>query len=139
MIFDLSESSLPQNPDAISDRKSNSLLKKINRRIYSEPARLRTDVNGFITWVNPAFTRLCGHTFSEMKGRKPGSLLQGPKSSPESIEILRHAIRHGVPCVVELVNYHKNNIPYRVRISLRPLLSESCEIIGFEAEEYQLA
>jgi hypothetical protein len=73
-----------------------------------------------------------------MKGRKPGAMLQGPESSRESIEILRHAIRNGVPCVTELVNYHKNNIPYRVRIDLRPMLSDSGKVIGFEAEEYLL-
>ncbi len=138
MISDLSEISISWVPEGLSDRKSQTLFKKITRRISSEPARLQTDAKGLITWVNPAFTRLCGHTFEEMKGRKPGAVLQGPESSRESIEILRHAIRLGVPCVTELVNYHKNNIPYRVRIDLRPLLSDFGKVIGFEAEEYLL-
>ena len=138
MISDLSEISILWVPEGLSDRKSQTLFKKITRRISSEPARLQTDAKGLITWVNPAFTRLCGHTFEEMKGRKPGAVLQGPESSRESIEILRHAIRLGVPCVTELVNYHKNNIPYRVRIDLRPLLSDFGKVIGFEAEEYLL-
>lgn len=138
MISDLSEISILWVPEGLSERKSQTLFKKITRRISSEPARLQTDAKGLITWVNPAFTRLCGHTFEEMKGRKPGAVLQGPESSRESIEILRHAIRLGVPCVTELVNYHKNNIPYRVRIDLRPLLSDFGKVIGFEAEEYLL-
>lgn len=138
MIADLSEISISRVPEGLSDRKSQTLFKKITRRISSEPARLQTDAKGFITSVNPAFTRLCGHTFEEMKGRKPGAVLQGPESSRESIESLRHAIRFGVPCVTELVNYHKNNTPYRVRIDLRPMLSDSGKVIGFEAEEYLL-
>lgn len=138
MIADLSEISISRVPEGLSDRKSQTLFKKITRRISSEPARLQTDAKGLITLVNPAFTRLCGHTFEEMKGRKPGAVLQGPESSRESIETLRHAIRNGVSCVAELVNYHKNNIPYRVRIDLRPMLSASGKVIGFEAEEYLL-
>ena len=138
MIADLSEISISRVPESLSDTKSRALFKRITRRISSEPARLQTDAKGLITSVNPAFTRLCGHTFDEMKGRKPGAVLQGPESSRESIETLRHAIRLGVPCVTELVNYHKNNIPYRVRIDLRPMLSASGKVIGFEAEEYLL-
>lgn len=139
MIADLSEISISRSPEVLSDTKSQALFRKLTHRISSEPARLQTDAKGLITSVNPAFTRLCGHSFEEMKGRKPGAVLQGPESSRESIEILRRAIRHGVPCVTELVNYHKNNTPYRVRIDLRPMVSASGEIIGFEAEEHQLA
>ena len=135
MISDLTEVTISDGCDGWAPRKSSAIFDKLQQRIASEPARVQTDAKGHIISVNPAFIQLCGHNFEDLKGRKPGTILQGPESSRESIEILREAIRHRIPCVTEIVNYHKNQTPYRVRIDLRPLFTESGELTGYEAEE----
>lgn len=138
MIADLSEITISDVSEDLDSKQTRAIFDKLQHRIASEPARVQTDPHGHITSVNPAFIQLCGHNFEDLKGRKPGSILQGPESSRESIEILREAIRHQTSCVTEIVNYHKNQTPYRVRINLRPLFSESGELTGYEAEERQL-
>ncbi len=94
-----------------------------------------TDTQGRVTWLNPAFTRLCGYTLDEMIGRKPGALLQGPDTDPETVSLLRHAIRERLPITVELVNYRKTGEPYMVSISLSPLRNRAGRLIGFMAVE----
>lgn len=135
MIADLTEMTISDVCEGLGSNQSRAIFDKLQHRIASEPARVQTDPHGHITSANPAFIQLCGHNFEDLKGRKPGSILQGPESSRESVEILREAIRHQIPCVTEIVNYHKNQTPYRVRIHLRPLFSESGELTGYEAEE----
>jgi PAS domain S-box-containing protein len=80
-----------------------------------------SDPQGLTVWVNGAFTDLCGYPLEELQGRKPGSLLQGPRTEPASVEALRQAVRNRTPVVRELVNYHKDGHPYRVEIDLRPV------------------
>lgn len=114
------------------------LLDKITSRIDSEPARVSTNAEGFITSVNPSFIGLCGHPFEDLKGKKPGSILQGPASSSTGVQLLRQAIRDRVPVSTELVNYHKDKSAYRVRIDLKPVFCASGELSGYEAEEWKL-
>ena len=52
-----------------------------------------TDINGFITWVNPAFEEITGFTIDEALGKKPGSLLQGEESDEYVIEYMHHQIK----------------------------------------------
>ena len=134
MIADLTENSLWSDASTES-----SLLKKVLARIDAEPARVRTDANGLIVEINPAFTQLCGYRFTEIQGRKPGSMLQGKETTPESIEILRQAINDQIPCTVEMINYHKNTSKYSVLIEFSPLWSISGDLEGFEAVERKIA
>lgn len=138
MIADLTDIPVHGVSNSLSETRSTSILENLINRIDSEPARVCTDPQGRITSINPAFSQLCGHSFKDLKGRKPGSILQGPESSNESIQALRKAIREHAPCVTELVNYHKDHSAYRVRIDMRPVFSESGKLTGYEAEERKL-
>ena len=40
-------------------------------------AFVMTGPDGLVQWVNPAFTRMCGYTLEELRGRKLGPILQG--------------------------------------------------------------
>ncbi len=77
-----------------------------------------TDGDGFTTWVNPAFTANTGFTFEDILGKKPGELLQGPDTSKESIEYMRHSIRNHMDCQLELINYKKNGDKFWVNLSI---------------------
>jgi PAS domain S-box-containing protein len=98
-------------------------------------AVLFTDVTGRIEWVNEGFTRITGYTLSEVRGQKPGPLLQGPESDPVAIAQLRHAQRTGTSASVEIVNYDKQRRPYRLAIELIPRHDSKGKLIGFMAIE----
>ncbi len=117
-------------PDALRDR--------VLQRIDAEPPRVETDAEGRIVAINPAFTGLCGYSFSEVRGRKPGSLLQGPETDPAAIDVLRQGIRQGQACTTRMVNYHKNGSTYRVEIAIEPIRDDSGTVTGFRAVERKL-
>ena len=98
-------------------------------------AIILTDLHGRVTWINPAYTRLSGYSLEEMLGQKPGHLLQGPDTDPESAALLRHAIRLRQPITVELLNYRKDGQPYMVSIALSPLRNRAGRLTGFMAVE----
>jgi PAS domain S-box-containing protein len=110
----------------------------ILRRIAAEPARVETDAAGGIVAVNPAFTAMCGYSFAEIRGRKPGSFLQGADTDPTAVDRLRQAIRHGTFCEEDLVNYHKDGSAYRVRISIEAIRDSDGTVSGYRAVEREL-
>ncbi len=98
-----------------------------------------TDPAGLVEWVNPAFTQLCGYTLEELKGRKPGRLLQGPATEPAPVERLRAALQSRSACRETLVNYHKDGTPYRVDIRLTPILDDAGQPCWFVAQERKVS
>jgi len=116
-----------------------NILRRVLERIDATPACVRTDTSGCITEINPAFSQLCGYRFEEVKGRKPGSILQGEATTSESIEAIRQAIFERRACTVEMVNYHKDQTTYRVAIHVRPVFDETGAHEGFEALETKLS
>ncbi len=116
-----------------------SLRNRVLERIDAEPPRVETDAAGLIIAINPAFTGLCGYSFPEIQGKKPGSLLQGPETDPAQVDVLRQAVRKGEPCCVQLVNYHKDGSTYRVEISVEPIRDKAGALTGFRAVERKIA
>lgn len=107
--------------------------KNLLARLAQEPARVETDRAGNITSINPAFTVLCGYSFAEIAGKKPGHFLQGEDSDPQAVAILREAVKTARPVEVEIVNYHKDGSPYRVAIAMAPIPGPAGEPVGFRA------
>jgi PAS domain S-box-containing protein len=114
------------------------LKARVLERISAEPARVETDPQGELVAMNPAFTVLCGYTFQEIAGRKPGNVLQGPDSEPEAVQALREAVRNGTACETSLVNYHKDGHAYRVHIKMEPIRDEDGVLTGFRAIEVEV-
>jgi PAS domain S-box-containing protein len=101
-------------------------------------AVLFTDAAGLVQWMNPALTLMCGFTLDELRGRKPGSILQGKLTDPASVSRLRQAIASRTPCREELINYHKDGHPYWVAIAINPILGPDGAARGFMAIESEL-
>ncbi|GEM_PF-2178034 len=108
-------------------------LAEILQRISS--AVILTDAEGKIEWINKGFTLLCGYTLQEVVGKKPGQILQGPKTNVATVARMRDAIRRGEGVTVEVVNYAKDNREYVVRIEITPLRDTSSAVTGFIAIE----
>ncbi len=126
------------NPSLSPFLGESETLSKVLMRIEAEPARVFTDEQGHVIAINPAFSNLCGYTFDEVRGKKPGSFLQGPATTPESLAPLRAAIQTGTSCVTEVLNYHKDQSIYRVQIELQPWKDEKSSLKGFMAIERKL-
>lgn len=126
------------NPSLSPFLGESETLSKVLMRIEAEPARVFTDEKGHVIAINPAFSNLCGYTFDEVRDKKPGSFLQGPATTPESLVPLRAAIQTGTSCVTEVLNYHKDQSIYRVQIELHPWKDDTSSLKGFMAIERKL-
>lgn len=98
-----------------------------------------TDAAGRTEWVNPAFVELCGHTTEQLLGKKPGHVLQGEDTDPESVARIRRAVAAGGPCDARLLNYHRDGHPYWVEVRIRPLQDLRGELTHFFAIEREIA
>ena len=94
--------------------------------------------DGFVQWVNPAFTAMCGYELDELRGKKLGPILQGPLTDKAVAVRMRDAIQERKPCTEALVNYHKNGTPYWVSVNITPIHDDAGELLWFVAREMEL-
>jgi len=90
-----------------------------------------TDAHGVIDWVNPAFEQRTGYSLDEVRGRTPGSFLQGPDTDPAAIDRLRAAIDERRSTSEELLNYTKSGEPYWVNVNLTPVVDSHGQLERF--------
>lgn len=93
------------------------------------------DKNGKTIWVNKAFERISGYTLNDLKGKTPGSLLQGKDTDLNTVTYLRQRISNLQPFECEILNYTKKGKPYWVKISGQPILDKNNEVMRFFAIE----
>ncbi len=98
-----------------------------------------TDRNQRVVWANDAFTRICGYTLDEIKGKVPGHVLQCRNTNPETVEKLRQAIREQRECRVELKNRHKDGSEYWLDLQIQPLWNSDHELEGYVAVETDIS
>ena len=98
-------------------------------------AVILSDAQGQIEWVNDGFVRLTGYELAEVRGRKPGSFLQGDKTDPATVALMRDGITSGAGFQVEIINYHKGGRPYWLAAEVRPLRDAQGGLTGFMAIE----
>lgn len=95
-----------------------------------------TNRDRLIEWINESFLRISGYSQDELIGKKPGKLLQGKETDPETIRRIRQKLDLGQPFSEEILNYHKNGKPYWVKLHISPILNKEGEIEKFIAIEY---
>ena len=92
-----------------------------------------TDRNGLIEWVNDGFSRITGYEPLEVVGKKPGQLLQGPQTDPQTVERIREALRSGNSFTEEILNYHKDGHPYWIAMNIFPVRDKRGNVVRFMA------
>ncbi len=97
-----------------------------------------TCAGGFVRWVNPAFTEMCGYSLEELRGKKLGPILQGEKTDRTVADRMRRAVHERQPCLEKILNYHKNGTPYWVEIAITPLTDDAGQSQWFVAREREL-
>ncbi len=94
-----------------------------------------TDAQCTIVWANAGFTQLTGYTCQEVKGWKPGAFLQGPDTSPSTVNRMHIGIAERRGFQVEVLNYAKDGRRYWVDIHCTPLRDADGEVTGYVAIE----
>ncbi|MEI7828604.1 MAG: PAS domain S-box protein [Prolixibacteraceae bacterium] len=80
-----------------------------------------TNSAGEIEWANTAFTKLTGYKLEEVKGKKPGSFLQGDATDKNTISFMSEAFKERKPFEVDIVNYSKSNRKYWLNLQVQPV------------------
>jgi PAS domain S-box-containing protein len=115
------------------------LAEATNREQLPKESLVVTGADGRVVWVNDEFTAMCGHSLAEIRGQKPGHLLQGPGTDTQAVERIRASLRERRPCHEQLVNYHKSGAAYRADIRISPFCDDAGEPLYFVARERKLA
>ncbi len=105
----------------------------------SPDALVVTDANGGVLWINAAFSGMCGYSLEELRGKKPGRVLQGRDTDAATVARIRAAVAERRPCREQLVNYHKDGHPYRADVRIAPILDDDAQPLYFVARERVLA
>lgn len=96
-------------------------------------ALLVCGIDGRIRWANPSFLDLSGYTLDELTGQKPGDLLQGEATDPDTVAEMARRLAKEQDFHVQVINYHKNGTPYWADIRCSPLTDEYGHLEGFFA------
>ena len=83
-----------------------------------------TDNVGRIKFVNQGFVRLTGYTAQDAIGNKPGHLLQGPDTNPETVKRIRQQLKEGSAFYEEILNYRKSGESYWISLTINPIRNE---------------
>jgi PAS domain S-box-containing protein len=94
-------------------------------------AALVTDADGRTLWVSEAFGRLFGYALEDMAGRRPGHVLHGPDTDPETAAAMARALRAKQAVKTPILNYKKDGTPVWMEVEILPLFDEKSGFAGF--------
>ena len=83
-----------------------------------------------LIYVNDGFERLTGYSRQEVLGRNC-RFLQGAGTDPAALSHIRECIRERRDCLVELLNYRKDGLPFWNRLSIVPLRNAEGRLTHF--------
>lgn len=90
-----------------------------------------TDANGLIEYVNPGFTKLSGYEQHEVLGKKPGHVLQGKHTSPDTKKRIKKNLEQRTPFYEEILNYTKEGNPYWISLAINPVFDDKGCLVRF--------
>jgi methyl-accepting chemotaxis protein len=98
----------------------------------TDNAVIISDADGLIEYVNNGFYRLTGWELDEVKGKKPGSFLQGEETDKRTVDVIRQKIKNREAFYDEILNYRKDGTPYWTSLSINPVFKEE-KLVNFIA------
>lgn len=87
-----------------------------------------TDASGLTVYVNQGFERLTGYDLNFMRGKKPGSVLQGQDTDPDTVKRIGEHLRSKKSFYDEILNYNKDGVPYWISLSITPIFAATGEL-----------
>jgi PAS domain S-box-containing protein len=113
---------LLSNGDAFSIQNQEN--KELLKEALSERERgvVITNKSEIVEYVNETFLSMIGYRHRDVIGRKM-SFLQGPLTTPESLNFIRQKLREQIDFSTEVINYGKNGEANLFHISISPVFS----------------
>jgi len=96
------------------------------------------DNEGQIEWVNSAWEQITGYSLAEVRGKKPGHVLQGTETDQNTVAKLREAISARQTLSVELANYSKDGARLWLRLTVKPITDDKGGPAGYLAIQTDL-
>ncbi|BDX08380.1 PAS domain S-box protein [Planctobacterium marinum] len=90
-----------------------------------------TDHEGKTEYVNRGFTKLTGFTDDDILGKKPGEVLQGPETDPETKKLIHNALAEERPIYTEILNYAKDGTKYWISLAINPVFDSAGKVKQF--------
>ena len=81
-------------------------------------------------FISEEFEKQTGYSPEESLG-KNCRFLQGPETAPLAIEVIRKALSEKDELTIDILNYAKNGSKFWNRLRIRPLYSDSGEVLFF--------
>lgn len=69
------------------------------------------DANNHVTWVNEAFEKITGFNLADLKGKRLGDLIAGPKTDMKLLKRARELTKKNQSFTVDLLAYRKDRFP----------------------------
>jgi PAS domain S-box-containing protein len=82
--------------------KMSFVASKINNAIVIN------DANNQVTWVNAAFEKITGFTLEDVKGKRLGDMIVGPKTDMELMDEVRRLIAQRQSFTIDMLAYRKD-------------------------------
>ena len=98
----------------------------------TDNAVIISNADGLIEYVNNGFYRLTGWSLDEVKGKKPGSFLQGEETDYRTVDVIRQKLKNREAFYDEILNYRKDGSPYWTSLSINPVFNEG-QLVNFIA------
>jgi PAS domain S-box-containing protein len=86
------------------------------------------DANNHVTWVNDAFEKITGFNLEDLKGKRLGDLMAGPKTDLELIKKARLLNKQNQSFTIDLLSYRKDKKPIWLSIYSTVVLDEQGEV-----------
>lgn len=131
-IFDISDK---KQVEAALERSEDEVKRLALVAHNTTNSVLIADKEENIIWVNEGFTRITGYTLQEVKGKKIGYSLEGPKVDEKAKKRLRYALENKLAFKEEFMSYAKNGTVIWVEVDCQPLFDENNKHIGFMSIE----
>ena len=103
-------------------RKLSFVASKVNNAVVI------SDANNHVTWVNAAFEKITGFTIDDLKGKRLGDLIVGPKTDLNLLAEARERISQHQSFTVDLLAYRKDETPIWLSIYNTVILNEEGEL-----------
>jgi PAS domain S-box-containing protein len=86
------------------------------------------DANNHVTWVNDAFEKITGFNLEDLKGKRLGDLIAGPKTDVELIKKARQLNKQNQSFTIDLLSYRKDKKPIWLSVYSTVVLDEQGEV-----------
>jgi PAS domain S-box-containing protein len=106
----------------------NTIISKMKKSIVV------TDANFRIIFASSSISEMTGYDYQEIRGRSP-KMFQGEKTSEETREKIRIAIKDKKPFKEVILNYRKNGETYYCEIEAHPKFDKDGNFLNYIAFE----